>query len=191
MSGRAAHDALLGLLTDGPARASFLAGGAPPEALAAATFDRDRLVRMARFLGRHFYRERIVRLCREVRALRTWTGVDPVSVVDAADFPAFVDRSVLGSPEAADEIASRVERRLLAARAAEIPYWSDLVRYDVARIRVEGGGGERRLDLAWDLPPLLRALSTEPAGIPVAQPKPTTLVVYREPDGRVSTALVA
>jgi hypothetical protein len=190
MNGRAAHDAVLSLLTDGPRRLEVLAGGALPPALGGATFDRERLRRMARFLGRHFYRERIVRLCRPVRSLRAFTGVDPVAVVDAPDFGTFVDGVVLGSAAAADEIAGRIERMLSGVATDRIPYFADLVRYSALRIRVEGGMGQGRLDSDWDLPPLLRALDTEPREVPVAARSPIALLVFREAGGRVSTALV-
>jgi hypothetical protein len=187
MTGRAAHDALLGLLTDGPARAALLSGGPPPAALGGARFDRERVRRMARFLGRHFYRERIVRLCRHVRALADPLGMDPAALVDDPGFAPFVDRIVLGSPEAAAEVADRVEALFGAMSRPDAPWLEALVRYDALRLRVDGGGPARRFDSAWDLPALLPKLERAVPAIPAAARRDVSLLVFRRGD-RVSTA---
>ena len=93
MNGRSLHDALLRVLTDAPLRGEVLAartrpdqgvGSAEAEVLRRA--DRDRIERMARFMGRHFYRERIVRLFSGTRALAPRTGRDPLAVLGEPGF---------------------------------------------------------------------------------------------------------
>ena len=97
MTGRSTHDALLRLLTSAELRGRAAAGdervlGAlvgVPEAAVLCRADPERLRRLARFLGRHFYRERIVRLFAASRRLARERGRDPLALLDTRAFDAF------------------------------------------------------------------------------------------------------
>ena len=73
MTGRSLHDALLTVLSDGPLRARLLTGDTSARGMLGREewvmlrrVSVERLCRMARFLARHYYRERIVRLFRHI-----------------------------------------------------------------------------------------------------------------------------
>ena len=210
MTGRSLHDALLHVLTDGGLRQRLLRGDrlvagvlGVDEAAVLARSDRERLERMARFMGRHFYRERIVRLFRYGRALARQAGRDPLDVLDSTAFRDLLDSVVLGSEASADAVARLVEAELL--EALSVPFGRDLLRYEGALFRVEAGprqwsGGERGrngvpvrsarariLDLEWDVTALFPALRRgDPApALPVGQP--TRLLVALSPQGRVNS----
>jgi len=210
MTGRSLHDALLRVLTDGGLRQRLLrddprvAGvlGAD-EAGVLARSDRERLQRMARFMARHFYRERIVRLFRYGRALARRAGRDPLELLGSAAFGNLLDSMVLGSEASADSVARLVEGELL--EMLSVPFGRDLVRYEGTLFRVEAGprlwsGGDGRqngfpmrsartriLELEWDVTALFPALRRgDPApALPARQP--TRLLVALSPQGRVNS----
>lgn len=210
MTGRSLHDALLRVLTDAELRRRVLRGApgavktlGAEEAATLRRADPERLRRMARFMARHFYRERIVRLFRYSRALLASAGLDPLDVMESAAFSAVLDCAVLGSPASADAVAKLVEQRLLPD-LADRPYGRDLVTYEGTMFRVEAGprrwlagDGNRQgvparspsarlVELAWDLTPLLAALRRGDSS--PAQPlrEPTRLLVALSPRGRVT-----
>ncbi|MBI4011999.1 MAG: hypothetical protein HY359_06825, partial [Candidatus Rokubacteria bacterium] len=87
MTGRTLHDALLRVLTSADRRRRLRAGESAPgvgpeEAAVLRAADGDRLLRLARFMGRHFYRERIVRLFAASRVLARRRGADPLAVIE-------------------------------------------------------------------------------------------------------------
>ena len=117
MTGRSLHDALLralasadvrGLLASG--EAAGVLGGSEAAVLGAA--DADRLARLARFMGRHFYRERIVRLFAASRMLARARGTDPLALLASPAFAAILDRAELGSAATAERVGSLVEGAL-------------------------------------------------------------------------------
>lgn len=210
MTGRSLHDALLRVLTDGGLRRR-LADGDPTVAGAlggeeAATLrraDPERLRRLARFMARHFYRERIVRLFRSSRALALARGRDPLGVLESAEFRALLDAAVLGSPATAEAVARLVEAELLRA-LADRPYGTALVSYEGTIFRVEAGprrwhgpdvprdgmpvrsAHSRIIDLDWNLTPLIAALRTGSPTPPEPAREPTRLLVALSPRGRVT-----
>jgi hypothetical protein len=182
MTGRSLHDTLLLVLSHGPLRAQlFDTDGKPP------TFDvdewqilkrvpKDSLRNMARFLTRHYYGERIVRLFRHIRRLASQTGRDPLLILDTPRVRAVLDQAVLGSPDTADEMASLIKTFLLVD-AAEIqkrfPYWQDLVHYQSTMFGVEARRGKGSgtglpcrspsgnvVQFEWDLPAILPDLAS-------------------------------
>ncbi|HKB15733.1 MAG TPA: hypothetical protein VKF62_06695, partial [Planctomycetota bacterium] len=146
MNGRALHDALLRVLVDAPLRRAVLDGKAPRESGVGAAeadvlrrADRDRLERISRFMGRHFYRERIVRLFSGTRALASRTGLDPLSILEDPSFRDLLAGVRLGTPESADAVARLVEEALSRGDGGrlDLPYWRDLVRYEGTLFRAE------------------------------------------------------
>lgn len=211
MTGRSAHDALLRLLTDGELRRRLLEGDpeiaralGSGEAGALARSDRDRLMRMARFMSRHFYRERIVRLFRYGRTLALTRGRDPLGVLESPVFRRLLDSVVLGSAGSAEAVARLVEEGL-TADLAEWPFAPDLVRYEGTLFRVEAGPRHwhapdgardglpmrspqaRIVDLEWDLSPLMSAIRRGDPAPPVPPRHPTRFLVALSASGRVST----
>lgn len=209
MNGRSLHDALLQVLTDAGLRRR-LADGDPTvaeplgveEAEVLRRADPERLRRLARFMARHFYRERIVRLFRYGRTLALAKGREPLTILDSADFGAVLEAAVLGSPASAEAVARLVEAELLGA-LADAPFAPDLVRYEGTMFRVEAGprrwqaqavsrdgvpgrsAQARIIDLDWNLTPLIKALRSGDAA-PAAPPRePTRLLVALSPAGRV------
>jgi hypothetical protein len=117
VTGRSLHDALLRVLTSGSLRARLLAGQAgatlgPDEAAALRQADPDRLRRLARFFGRHFYRERIVRLFAAGRRLAGEGGEDLLGLLATPAFDALLETAEVGSAATADRVATLVEARL-------------------------------------------------------------------------------
>ncbi len=149
MTGRSLHDALLTVLSDGPLRARLLTGDTSARGMLGREewvmlrrVSVERLCRMARFLARHYYRERIVRLFRHIRTLAPHTGRDPLAVLDTPAGLASLDQSVLGTHATAERLVSLIEDSLIGNDAVirlAIPYWRDLVRYHVTMFRVEAG----------------------------------------------------
>jgi hypothetical protein len=209
MTGRSLHDALLRVLTDGELRRR-LADSDPTIADAlgreeSETLKRanpERLGRLARFMARHFYRERIVRLFRYSRSLALARGSDPLTVLEAPAFRSLLDTAVLGSPTTAEQVAQLMEARLLND-LADCPYGPDLVRYEGTLFRVEAGprrwhtpapedgipacsAHSRIIDLDWNLTPLIAALR---AGSSSPEPprEPTRLLVALSPSGKVTS----
>lgn len=174
------------------------------EAAILARSDPERLRRMARFMARHFYRERIVRLFRYGRALALSRGRDPLDLLEHPEFQGLLDTVILGSPASAETVAQLVERRL-TIDLEEWPFARDLVRYEGTLFRVEAGprhwsaGDGRRdglparsahtriLDLEWDLVPLLAALRRGEPTPPSPKRQPTRFLVALSPRGRVNT----
>ena len=100
--------------------------------------DADRLARLARFMGRHFYRERIVRLFAASRLLARARGADPLRLLDGPAFAAVLDAAELGSAATAEQVASLVEGDLRDVLRA-VPYGADLIAYEGALFRAEAG----------------------------------------------------
>lgn len=210
MTGRSLHDALLRVLTSAERRAR-LAGsegdGASEEERTLRRADPDRLRRLARFLGRHFYRERIVRLFAASRRLAWERGRDPLTLVETLAFDALLEAAEVGSGATAEGMAVLIERWLLEALDAH-PYARDLVRYEGALFRAEAGprrwglprdaGGVparaasvRIITLDWDITALATAARRGDAVLPEVPRTPTRLLVALSPDGRVTTARCA
>lgn len=212
VTGRSVHDALLRVLTSAALRARLRDGtaGEPPSGLGAGeaavlkAADPDRLRRLARFMGRHFYRERIVRLFAGARALARRRGQDPLDVLDGDAFGALLERAEVGSVETADRVASLVEARLRGALAG-LDYAGDLVAYEGMLFRVEAGPrrwtGDGTADgipvraahtrvctLDWDVTGLVAAVRRGDAALPEPTREPTRLLLTLAPSGRVTAA---
>jgi hypothetical protein len=208
MTGRSLHDALLRALTSARLRQRLAAGDddAVPaeEAGILRAADGDRLARLARFMGRHFYRERIVRLFAASRALARARRIDPLRVLESPAFAALLDRAELGSAVTADGVARLVEADLGGALAA-LPYAADLIAYEGAFFRAEAGprrwretadGADghpirsvhaRVCVFAWDVTGLVAAVRRGDATLPDPPPLATRLLVSLSPSGRVTT----
>lgn len=213
MTGRSLHDALLRVLTSAALRDALAASGrdgaleaavGAEEAAVLRGADRERLGRLARFMGRHFYRERIVRLFAASRALARRRGVDPLVLLHEPAFDALLEAAEVGSAGTAERLAGRVEARLLAA-LGDLPWGRDLVAYEGALLRAEAGprcwgdGGAagdvparsasvRICALDWDVTGVVAAVRRGDAEPPVPPRGPTRLLVALSPDGRVTTA---
>jgi hypothetical protein len=181
MTGRSLHDTLLRVLSHGPIRAQLIdTDGKPPtfgvdEWQILRRVPKDSLRNMARFLTRHYYGERIVRLFRHIRRLASQTGRDPLLILDTPRVRAVLDQAVLGSPDTADEMASLIKTFLLVDTAEiqqRFPYWQDLVHYQATMFGVEArrakGSGTRLpcrspsgnvVQFEWDLPAILPDLA--------------------------------
>jgi hypothetical protein len=181
MTGRFLHDTLLRVLSHGPLRAQLF--DTQNEALAISSDEwrilrrvpREQLCNMARFLARHYYAERIIRLFRHIRRLAAQTGRDPLLILNTPQACTELDRAVLGSPDTADVMLSLIETFLLKD-AAEIqkqfPYWHDLVRYQAKMFGLEARRAEGSatcfpcrspsgsiVQFEWDLPTILADLA--------------------------------
>jgi hypothetical protein len=208
VSGRSVHDALLRALTSADLRRRLHAGEAEPLGAAEATVlraaDGERLARLARFMGRHFYRERIVRLFAGSRVLARRRGQDPLRVIDTPAFDALLEGAEVGSAETAERVAALVETALAAA-LGEVAYGRDLVAYEGALFRAEAGprrwtatgdgAGEvparsahaRVCALDWDVSGLVAAVRRGEASLPEPACAPTRLLIAMAPGGRVTT----
>ncbi len=209
MTGRSLHDSLLKVVSDGALRRR-LAGGdrqaltllGREEAAVLARLPGERLARLARFMARHYYRERIVRLYRHVRLLAAVTGRDPLAVLETAEGVRFLDQAALGSLASAEQLLVLIEQYLTrddGALTGRLPYWRDLLRYQAAMLRAEAihepgshdSGRPRpspslqRLELEWDIPAVVVELKKR-ASVPVGQPVRTLLLVARSRHGRVA-----
>jgi hypothetical protein len=189
-------------LADAPYRAS-------PEWRRLALADPDRVERYARFLARHFYHERIVQFFKYSRVLARITGRRPEAVLKRAQFDALLPTAVLGSRETALAV-SRLVVEYVSAAGADIPFLSDLLRYEEAMMVAEAGprvwrdnetgagSGERDLpekvegtvllELSYDLPAVLLKLLQPWTELPQAPKRPTRVLVARSPHGRVAVA---
>jgi hypothetical protein len=211
VTGRTVHDALLRTLTSAELR-QRLAG--PDEGAAAATLgpeearvlreaDPERLRRLARFMARHFYRERIVRLFAASRALARRCGVDPLDILKTPAFDALLEMAELGSAATAEQVAAMVETTLRAP-LERLAYGPDLVTYEGALFRAEAGprrwhearrGGQapvrsghtRLAVLDWDVTALVTAIRRGDPRPPEPARTPTRLLIALGPGGRVST----
>lgn len=210
MTGRSLHDALLRVLTSADLRRRLDAPDEPVPVLGPAETavlrgaDRERLGRLARFLGRHFYRERIVRLFAVSRLLAREGGEDPLGVLDTPEFAELLASAEVGSPATAERVAELTERRLrdLLPRA---PYTGDLVYYEGALFRAEAGPRRwdtgprpaqaapirsphgRVITLDWDVTPLVTAARRGERELPEPRPGPVRLLIALSPRGQVTT----
>lgn len=181
MTGRSLHDALLRVLRDRTLRDQLLGHtdatlslAREPEWQILRRCSQADLSKMARFLARHYYMERVVRLFRHIRRLVPQTGRDPCLVLDMASGQTVLDHAVVGSPQTAEAFLRLIERYLLedeAALRSQFPYWQDLVQYHGAMFRLEAQGGEpgspelpcrsgsaEMREFEWDLPAVIAAL---------------------------------
>jgi hypothetical protein len=209
MTGRSLHDALLRVLCDGRLRA-LLDGEVCPTGMPQSEWTvirrlpRERLFRMARFLARHYYRERVVRLFRHSRRLVPYTGRDPLTRLNTPTATACLDEITVGTAESANRLLGFIEPYLLQSDesiVAAIPYWRDLVRYQVAMFRCDATGGSTpagdvhpyrapstvMLDFDWDLPAILSQLREPSDAIPIGERIPTTLLIARSAYGDLTT----
>lgn len=142
MTGRSLHDALLSVLADARLRRELPAGElGEQEAAALGRADRDRLGRLARFMTRHYYRERLVRLFRHSVALARRRGLEPCGMIDGSGFAPILDTAVLGSAGTADRVAAAMEgwfQRAYEEKGGP-GYWPELLRYEGAMFRAEAG----------------------------------------------------
>jgi hypothetical protein len=155
-------------------------------------------------MGRHFYRERIVRLFAASRLLARRRGLDPLGVIAGPTFDALLDAAELGSVETAERVASLVEPALIAA-LGEMAYGRDLVVYEGALFRAEAGPRRwhatgdaegtmparsehaRICALDWDVTGLVAAVRRGDASLPEPVGTPTRLLIALAPSGRVTT----
>ena len=213
MTGRRLHDALLRALTsaelrrgleapEADDRLAVILGAEEAEVLRRA--DGERLRRLARFLGRHFYRERIVRLFAASRALARARGSDPLELLATPAFDALLESAEVGSAATAEQVAVVVEGWILETLGG-LPFTADLVQYEGALFRAEagprrwgdGGGptegipvravGTRVVSLDWDVIALVTAVRCGEIPLPVPTRAATRLLVALSADGRVST----
>ncbi len=219
MTGRSLHDALLRALCEAPLRRALsedpvkaAAALGSEEASALTRADRTRLTRLARFMARHFYRERLVRLFRHTRAVLRRAGKDPLDVLDDPAFREILDAATLGDEDSAERVAVKIEERCRAdagaAGGAIPPYFEDLIRYEGTLFRVEAGprrwrdrpSGEpaeagavaprlspwaRVFEMEHDLPPVLDAIEDASRPLPDAARKRVRLIASLDPQGTV------
>jgi hypothetical protein len=208
--GRRVHDALLRALISAERRRALArpaaAGGEPGLPVEEAVLrgaDPERLGRLARFMARHFYRERIVRLFAASRALARRRGVDPLVVLDTPAFDGLLAVAEVGSTPTAERVAALVEATLQEPLAG-LPYGCDLLAYEGALFRAEAGArrwrgtgraGElpvrsahaRVCPLDWDVTGLVAAVRRGDAELPQPSRVPTRLLVALGDSGRVTT----
>jgi hypothetical protein len=207
-AGRRLHDALLRVLTSAELRGRLGRGEAagalgPEERAVLGAADPDRLARLSRFMARHFYRERIVRLFAASRALARRRGSDPLGLLDTPAFDRVLAGAELGSAATADAVAGLVEAAV-AGPLGDLPWGRDLAAYEGTLFRAEAGprrwrdGGPegprpvrsahvRLCALAWDVTGLVAAVRRGDASLPDPPPTPTRLLVALGPSGRVTT----
>jgi hypothetical protein len=208
MNSRAAQDLILRLLADGPFRCTAVAdsGSLPADAQAVLLrIDLAGLDRFARFLCRHYYRERVVHYFKYSRALAPLTGRAPEAFLKTAEFTALMPRLILGDRSSAALVLEHLERHLTheaGSIRARIPYWDDLTRYQSAFFLSDAmppassGGAPRRfpmraetatiLDLSYDLPATLPLLLLPLEQLPTPAVKPTRLLFARSLHGEVT-----
>ena len=209
MTGRSLHDGLLRVLTSAQLRARAAAGDVATlgtavgveEARALCAADPARIDGLARFLGRHFYRERIVRLFAASRRLAREAERDPLAILDTPAFAALLERAELGSAATADAVATLVEAEVASLLGAR-PWGPALAAYEGALFRVEAGprrwggagGGAvvraataRVVALDWDVTGLVAAVRRGEPALPEPPAGPIRLLVALAPDGRVTT----
>jgi len=202
VSDRALQDTIITALADARFRRS-------PEWGERRLADGDQVERFSRFLARHFYYERVVHFFKYSRALARVTGRRPEEVLRTKRFDALLGGIVLGSRETASEVAGLVVEDPLGGDHRAIPYFEDLLRYQETMMVVEAGPrdwkggadpaatleggafaqvvkGTTVLELNHDLPAILPALLGPWDRLPQPPPQPTSLVVARTPQARVS-----
>ena len=182
MTGRSLHDTLLRVLRDSAFRERVLdqcddaaACAHHPEWHVIRRVSKNDLTNMARFLARHYYTERIVRLFRHIRRLSPRTGRDPRLVLDSPRAQVILDHAVVGSRQTAlKDPVSYIEEYLLendSAMRLQLPFWRDLVHYQVTMFRLEACREDQRpmnlpcrsasariAEFEWDLPAIIAAL---------------------------------
>jgi hypothetical protein len=207
MTGRSLHDTLLRVLSHGPLRAKLFD---PPDEASTVHSDewdilrrapREQLHNMARFLTRHYYTERVVRLFRHVRRLAPRTGRDPLQMLDTPQAHAVYDRAELGSAQTAEDILALIQGFLLHGDTeiqAAFPYWRDLVRYHATLFRLEAVRAENNptrfpcrsasaaiVRFEWNLPVILTQMPpVPPVDLAIAQ-VPSVLLMASSRDRRV------
>ena len=206
MNSRDAQDVMLRLLADGPFRAQAWGGDAElPEATRAVVrqIDMAGLERFARFLCRHYYRERVVHYFKYARALAGRTGLQAESVLKSEAFRAMAPQLILGDAASAARVLELIETYLAGggAEAARklAPYWDDLTRYqstffltDAQAARPQPAAypalapAARLLDLSWDLPAILPDLLRPFTAVPMPAAKPVRLLFARSGTGEVT-----
>ena len=208
MTGRSLHDALLRALTSAELRGRLGDGApgiplGPEETETLRRADPDRLRRLARFMGRHFYRERIVRLFAASRRLARERGRDPLALLETPAFGALLEAAEVGSAGSAERVASLAEADLRET-LGELAHARDLVAYEGALFRVEAGPrrwrdsaregyaparapSARIIVLEWDVTGLVAAARRGDTVLPVPTRNPTRLLITLTPDGRVTT----
>jgi hypothetical protein len=209
VTGRSLHDALLRVLTSAELR-GWLApadlgrlGAAigAEEARALGAADPIRVRRLARFFGRHFYRERIVRLFAAGRRLAREAGADPLDVLERRAFGDILDDAELGSAATADAVARLVEA-VVAERLIREPWGAALVAYEGALFRVEAGPRRwavavgaaviraptaRIVTLDWDVTGLVAAVRRGEPTLPAPRSEAIRVLVALAPEGQVTT----
>lgn len=208
MNSRAAQDVILRLLADGPFRTAALgdADALDPEVReVVARVDHAGLDRFARFLCRHYYRERLVHYFKYSRALLSLTGRKPEAVLKTAEFTALIPRLILGDRASAEAVLELLQRHLSekadAIRAA-VPYWDDLITYqsvfflsDALPLEAQSGESIRFparapattiVELSCDLPAILPQLLRPFEKLPRPPCQPTRLLFARSAHGEVT-----
>lgn len=181
MTGRSLHDALLRALRDWSLREHIRTAGETTSDAGEDTewqilrrMPAQEISNMARFLARHYYTERIVRLFRHIHRLSPRTGRDPRVVLNSQQGNAVLDHAVVGSPQTTDAIAGLIEHYLFeddATIRSQFPYWRDLVHYHGAMFRLEArrdtliathfpcrSPSAEIKQFEWDLPAIIAAL---------------------------------
>jgi hypothetical protein len=209
MTGRSLHDALLRALTSAELRRRLASGDAAgmlggPEAAVLGASDQDRLARLARFMGRHFYRERIVRLFAASRMLARARGADPLRLLTGPAFATILEGAELGSEATAEQVAGLVEADLRDVLRA-VAYGADLIAYEGTLFRAEAGPRRWRgatpgppgpparspharvCDVQWDVTGLVAAVRRGDSTLPEPARGPSRLLLALGPSGRVAT----
>jgi hypothetical protein len=217
---RALQDALIRFLADAPFRAAVAdlnegesCDGVPAEHVAMLRAAHgERVRRFSRFLARQYYHARLTHFHRYSRALACWTRRHPEAILRSPEFDALLPTLVLGSREAARDVAALLERYLVTPDAP--PYTAELVRYQNAQLMAEAGSRVWRSDeryspldaastpmldthamlmgFEWDLPALFPILldaaraPQHPPSPPAARRAAFTLLFARSLRGRVS-----
>ena len=202
---RATHDAVIRALADAPFRSSG-------EWLDRHLADPERVERFARFLGRHYYYERLVHFFKYSRALAPVTGRHPDAVLKSPAFDAVLIGAVLGSRASARAVARLAVAHVQEGSRERVPYLADLLQYEEAMMVVEAGPrvwrdvegeepasvrrttaptvveGTAVLDLEYDLPVVLPLLLRPWTDVPTCSRSRTTLIMARSAHGRVAVA---
>lgn len=208
MNSRAAQDVILRLLADGPFRSAALTPGdspGPEVAEVVARVDRAGLERFARFLCRHYYRERVVHYFKYSRALAPLTGRAPEAVLKTAEFTALIPQLTLGERMSAEPVLELLQRHLTAAAdslRAAVPYWDDLVAYQSVFFLSDAlppaspsvgtapfparAETATLLELSWDLPAILPSLLRPFRDLPLPPRQPVRLLFARSPHNEVT-----
>jgi hypothetical protein len=205
MNSRHAQDVILRLLADGPYRTAALA---QPQALGAedaallSKIDLAGLDRFARFLCRHYYRERVVHYFKYSRALTPLTGRPPEAALKTEEFKALVPSLTLGERASAERVLDLLRHYLnddAGSLRARVPYWDDLIAYQGAFFLSDALPPERPapryparaesaiiLELSYDLPSVLPQLLKPIKDLPLSAQKPTRLLLARSAYGEVT-----